>query len=132
MSILLEAQQLITGDRQNSYGHALDNFQAEADILRALVKVRYGLDIPFTADFIGLFMAVGVKGAREAVKHSDENIKDGAGYFGCIEQIFHEIERRKVAADDNTGTVPPDGSNRRRSALFDPNPNNPKGILGTS
>lgn len=94
MPILLEAQQLITGARQSSYGHALDNFQAEADILRALVKLRYGVDIPFTADFIGLFMAVGVKGAREAVAHSKDNILDGAGYFGCIEQIFEEILRR--------------------------------------
>lgn len=94
-NILLEASSIIYGARAASYGHALDNFKDAADILRVLVRVRYHIDIPFTPDFIGLMMAVAIKGAREANKHSRDNIVDIAGYAGTIEQVFNEAMNRE-------------------------------------
>lgn len=92
--ILVEAQSQIYGEKRDAYGHPLDNFQTEADILRALVKARYGVDIAFTPDFIGLVKAVALKGAREAKQHLRDNLLDMAGYAGCTQEVFDEQARR--------------------------------------
>jgi len=99
MNVLQEADRLIHGDRNADYGHPLDDFQCSADILRALVRRRYGIDIPFEADFVVLFMACGVKGSREAGKHKDDNCVDGPGYWGLIPMILDERHRRETAME---------------------------------
>ena len=92
-SILEEAEALINGTRQQTYGSPAWNFQNIADVTRVLMRARYEVDIPLTADFMALVMAVAVKGCRLAnpacAKHRDTMV-DGAGYFGLIELIQKE------------------------------------------
>ena len=101
MNILENANKLVNGDRQDSYGHPLDDFQCSADILRALTKRAYGIDVPFKPEFIGLFMACGIKGSREAGQHKRDTCTDGAGYYGTVDMVHEERARRAIIDDAN-------------------------------
>lgn len=83
-----EAQRLITGDRNSDYDHPLDNFGRIA----AIWSVVFGIKV--TPEQVGLAM-VGVKVAREAYKPKRDNLVDGAGYFGTIQMVKDERERRE-------------------------------------
>lgn len=87
-TILEEAQRLILGDRNKSYDHPLDNFTRIASIW----SVIFG--IPVSAEQVGLAM-VGVKLAREAYSPKRDNLVDGAGYFGTVQMVMEERERRE-------------------------------------
>lgn len=86
-TVLEEAQRLITGDRNNTYDHPLDNFAR----IKKGWEVIFGIDI--TEEQVGLAM-VWLKIAREAYKHKRDNLTDGAGYLGTIEMVIKERERR--------------------------------------
>jgi hypothetical protein len=86
-TVLEEAQRLILQDRNASYDHPLDNFKRIA----AIWSVVFG--IPVTEEQVGLAM-VGVKIAREAYSPKRDNLVDGAGYFGTIQMVKDERERR--------------------------------------
>jgi hypothetical protein len=92
-TILEEAQRLILGDRNKSYDHPLDNFNRIARIW----SVIFGF--PVSAEQVGLAM-VGVKLAREAYSPKRDNLVDGAGYFGTVQMVMDERQRR---------TTPPTG-----------------------
>lgn len=87
MSILHEAEELINGDRQKDYDHPLDNFTRIAKIWSVI------LGIEVTPEQVGLCM-VGTKLAREAFSPKRDNLVDGAGYFGTVEKVYEERERR--------------------------------------
>lgn len=86
-TILEEAQRLITSDRNASYDHPLDNFSRIA----AIWSVVLGREV--TPEQVGLCM-VGVKLAREAYLPKRDNLVDGAGYFGTVQMVIDERERR--------------------------------------
>lgn len=87
MNIFEEAHGLIHGDRQQDYDHPLDNFTRIAKIWSVI------LGIEVTPEQVGLCM-VGTKIAREAYHPKRDNLVDGAGYFGTIELLYEERERR--------------------------------------
>jgi hypothetical protein len=86
-TVLEEAQRLITGDRNASYDHPLDNFQRIADIWSVVLGIKV------TPEQVGLCM-VGVKLARESYLPKRDNLVDGAGYFGTVQMVIDERERR--------------------------------------
>lgn len=89
---ILEAYRLITNDRNNSYGHPLDDYQKTVNIFHAMTGVE------LTAEQGVLFM-VAVKLSRlnhnltQGVLHQDSLI-DAAGYLGCLSMIDAERQRR--------------------------------------
>ena len=87
MSILELANDLIQGDRGESYGHPLDDFARTARRWEAILRVQ------ITPEQVALCM-VCVKISRECNKHQLDNLSDGAGYFGTIEMIKDEREKR--------------------------------------
>lgn len=101
-TILERAQRLIHGDRNDAYGHPLDDFQCTADCFRAVIKRKYGFDVPLIAEDVGLFMVL-VKVSRHAHKFGSDNLADGAGYFGTLEMI--EEERGRRASGDTMRTA---------------------------
>jgi hypothetical protein len=86
-TVLQEAQRLILGDRNSSYDHPLDNFQRIADIWSVVLGIKV------TPEQVGLCM-VGVKLARESYMPKRDNLVDGAGYFGTVQMVIEERERR--------------------------------------
>ncbi|MBN50006.1 MAG: hypothetical protein CMN85_10725 [Spongiibacteraceae bacterium] len=91
MNILEEANELTGGDRQQDYGHPLDNYQRLADMMTGYLGARLNGDL--TAQDAGMFMVL-CKVAREATKHKRDNLVDGAGYFRVIEMMRDEVKRR--------------------------------------
>jgi len=69
-----EAVQLVSADRQDQYGHPLDNFQRTADLWSVI------LNIPVTPEQVALCM-VQVKVARELQNPKRDNIVDAIGYL---------------------------------------------------
>ena len=91
-TILEEAQNLITGDRNYTYDHPLDNFN----------RIKKGWEVIFnveiTEEQVGLAMAW-VKIARESYMHKRDNLTDGAGYLGTIEMVIEERQLRANKTD---------------------------------
>ena len=89
---ILEAYRLITGDRNNSYGHPLDDYQRTVNIFHAMTGIE------MTAEQGVLFMTA-MKLSRlchnleQGVVHQDSLI-DAAGYLGCLSMIDVERPRR--------------------------------------
>lgn len=84
LTILEEAQKLIYGDRQSSYGSATDNFSNTAIGWTILLQKKLNADI--TAEDVGMMM-VWLKMARQVHKPQKDNLVDAAGYLGCIEKV---------------------------------------------
>lgn len=99
-STLAEADAIINGPRQESYGHPLDNFAFIADFwsqyLRSKYREGFGHHMPMNAlepEDIALMMDL-LKVAREAGHPSRDNRVDGPGYWGCLDLIVSERARR--------------------------------------
>lgn len=84
MNILEEANKLVHGDRGADYGHPFVDYECTAALWRALIKRRYGVDLPLTPDFCCLLMTM-VKASREAGKPKTDNLVDMAGYAECAQ-----------------------------------------------
>lgn len=81
VNILEEADRLVNGPRQQSYGHPKDNF---TDIGRMWGTLLDLPDIP--PEKVGLMM-VCLKACREKYQHKLDNLTDGAGFFKTIQLI---------------------------------------------
>lgn len=89
MPILEEALKITRQERPQDYVRPLDDFGCTAAVWQALIQVRYGVDVPLTADFVGLMMAA-MKVSREAGRHKHDNLVDIAGYAECIGAVLSE------------------------------------------
>lgn len=90
-SVLVEAQGLVHGDRNDDYGHPLDDWTRTANTFSALMAHK--LKESLTAEDALLFM-VCVKASREVNRPKRDNRVDGAGYFECIDWVVDERARR--------------------------------------
>ena len=81
-SILVEAQNLVHGPRQASYGHPADDFQRTADLLNVLSK-RGRAWLP--SDVALVMMCV--KLSRQANAYKRDNLVDLCGYAECWARI---------------------------------------------
>ena len=78
-SILHDAYQAVHGDRNRDYGHPRTNHTATAELWRAWVKRKYGLDVPFDARAV-CWMNILQKASRDANAPKRDNLTDTAGY----------------------------------------------------
>jgi len=91
------AVSLVSGDRQNDYGHPLDDFTRAGKIWEAI------LGFPVTAEQVALCM-VGVKIAREVHGQKLDNAIDGIGYFLTLTMVQQERAERERLNNQNTET----------------------------
>lgn len=87
-SILTEANNLVHGERNESYGHPLDDFSRTAKIWSAI------LGIGVTPEQVGLCM-IGVKLSRQCNRPKRDNMVDAAGYAETVDWVMEEKERRR-------------------------------------
>jgi hypothetical protein len=83
------ANGLVSGDRQDDYGHPIHDFTRTAQIWGAIL----GIDV--SPEQVALCM-VGVKISRECNKHKGDNIVDGCGYFRTLEMV-HEYKESEAS-----------------------------------
>lgn len=82
MSYIQQAIDVVTGDRQESYGNPKTDFEGIALIWSGILNQK--LQQPIRAEEVALMM-IGLKLRREAHKHKDDNIIDMHGYGICLE-----------------------------------------------
>ena len=85
--IALYAAELVSGDRQEAYGHPLDNFTRASKIWAVIL----GCEV--SAEQVALCM-VGMKVAREVNQSKPDTVVDGIGYFLTLNMIQEERLRR--------------------------------------
>lgn len=87
LSILLEADGLVHGDRQKDYGHPREDFARTAALANTLLAAR--LKEPLTPDDVALFM-VCVKLSRQVNAPKRDNLVDAAGYLETLSMVIEE------------------------------------------
>lgn len=92
-NILEEAQRLITGDRNHSYDHPLDNFRRIATGWEVILNTKV------TPEQVALCM-VWTKVARQVYRDKRDNLVDAAGYLGTVEMVQNEMERRNLEGEE--------------------------------
>ena len=85
--IALYAAELVSGDRQDAYGHPLDNLTRASKIWSVIL----GCEV--SAEQVALCM-VGMKIAREVNQSKPDTVVDGIGYFLTLQMIQEERLRR--------------------------------------
>ena len=94
MSILKEALKVTGQERPKDYVNPYDDFSCTGQIWSAMIRVRFGVTLNLTADFVGLMMAA-MKISRESGRHKHDNLVDIAGYAECVYNALTEEEARK-------------------------------------
>lgn len=102
-SILLTANRIIHGDRQNDYGHPTDNHGRTALLWIKYIEGKYNIDVPLDPEDV-CFMNILQKIGREMHRKTRDGITDIAGYAGNIEMI----RDREKSVEDGTITVSPE------------------------
>lgn len=83
-TVLEEAQRIVYGDREESYGHPFDDFTRTGKMWAAIL----GVDV--TPEQVALCM-VALKISRECHRPGRDNRVDGPGYFATLDRV---VERR--------------------------------------
>ncbi len=86
--LLLEAHDIINGERKKTYGAAANGMQGVADQWNLFMRQKYGHGAPeLTAEDVCWMMA-DLKKYRQMFKSRRDNVLDAAGYIGLIEQVL--------------------------------------------
>lgn len=91
-SVLTEAEGLVHGDRNASYGHPLDDFRRTAKMWSAILGVEV------QPEKVGLCM-IAVKLSRECHRPKRDNLVDIAGYAETVEWAKDERHKRECLSE---------------------------------
>lgn len=93
-TILEEAQRLIYGDRNQDYGHPLDDFSRTAQMATGLLRDKLKPGVEIVAEEFGMLMIL-AKLSRQINRPKRDNMVDTAGYAGTVQMCIEERNRRK-------------------------------------
>jgi hypothetical protein len=86
-TILEEAQRIVHGQRNQDYGHPLDDFTRTAEMATGLFRGKLLQGAKFTAEDVGLFQVL-VKLSRQMNSPKRDNMVDTAGYAGTVQMCI--------------------------------------------
>lgn len=93
--ILLKAHELITGDRQNTYSHPLDDYSRTVSIYNALK----GEDVMTAEDGILFMLCVKLSRLMHEIDNGlniPDNTVDAAGYLGCLNMVRERVRSSEL------------------------------------
>lgn len=93
--ILLKAHELITGDRQNTYSHPLDDYSRTVSIYNALK----GEDVMTAEDGILFMLCVKLSRLMHEIDNGlniPDNTVDAAGYLGCLNMVRERVRNSEL------------------------------------
>ncbi len=102
-TVLEEAQRIVYGDREQTYGHPSKNFDTTAKLWNAYLEGKYP-EVPQLDCFDVAMMMTLLKVAREAHQHKRDNIVDACGYLACVGKI-KDYEARPILVPDAVAEV---------------------------
>lgn len=85
--LLIEANDIIHGERRETYGDAANGMKGVADQWSLYMRQKYGIELELTAED-ACWMMADVKKYRQMHKARRDNVLDAAGYIGLIEQVL--------------------------------------------
>lgn len=85
--LLLEAHDIITGERRKAYGSPVNGLTGVAAQWQLYLMLKYKIQFNLTAEDVCWMMA-DVKKIRQLYKSKRDNVVDAAGYIGLIEQVL--------------------------------------------
>lgn len=92
-TVAQEADRIIHGARNGTYGHPLDDMGRTAKMWAVIL----GID-EVTPEQVALCM-MALKISRQVNRHHRDNLVDACGYAGTIEMMHEERKRRGEAVD---------------------------------
>lgn len=96
MNILLKANELVNGSRQEAYGPPPLDFARTAQVWQVVLGPIIAKGKCVTPEHVGLCMA-GLKLVRESWKHQTDNLVDMAGYAQTVQMVH---DNHKGSDDD--------------------------------
>jgi len=97
-SILVEAEGLVHGARNATYGHPTDDYTRTVGAFVALQGPDKKISEMTPQD--GVIFMICVKLSRQVNVPKRDNCVDGAGYFECLDWMYDEEKRRLENPDD--------------------------------
>lgn len=86
-SILEEAQEIIFGDREQTYGHPAKNLKAIAACWTLHLRLKCGLNaVEITPEDV-CWMMVDLKKCRQLNAYKRDNLTDAAGYIALVDRL---------------------------------------------
>ena len=104
-TVLDEAQRIIHGDRNKTYGNPLGNHECTAEMMMGYLKRKYGSDAGFDADDVCVFNIIQKLSRLAHTPRHRDSLIDICGYAGNLEMMEEESQRR---ADLHPVIGPPD------------------------
>ncbi len=86
-SILEEAQSLVHGDRQESYGHPSLDLTCTAGLWSAWLTRRTGATVELTGGDVGCLMSLLKLSRLAGAPNHRDSLVDAAGYLATVEMI---------------------------------------------
>ena len=87
MNVIEEANEIIHGDREQTYGHPTVNLNRIAMQWALYLNQKYGVHIQITPEDVCWMMA-DLKKARQMNANKRDNLIDAIGYIGLIEAVY--------------------------------------------
>lgn len=85
-SAMQEAQELIYGDREETYGHPSKNLTHISQQWRLYMSQKFGVDVELDAEDVCWMMA-DLKKVRQMNSKKRDNLVDAIGYIGLVERV---------------------------------------------
>lgn len=85
-NVLEEAQQIIYGDREGTYGDPSKNLRHIAEQWRLYLAQKYGFPVDISAEDV-CYMMADLKKCRQLHKPKRDNVVDGIGYLALTERL---------------------------------------------
>lgn len=95
MNILKEAESIIYGDREQTYGKPGVNLERIAGQWALYLQQKFGAEVSLTAEDV-CWMMVDLKKCRQMNADKRDNLVDAAGYLALIERCADDAEQEAL------------------------------------
>lgn len=106
-SVIQEAQEIIHGDREQTYGHPAKNLEKIATQWTLYLRHKYNQQLILSAEDVCWMMA-DLKKVRQMNADKRDNLVDAIGYIGLIERINEPSSDSRGSQSVATGNTSPD------------------------